>query len=443
VVEPDGVDDEADRTFVIEYLAYDPDDVASVSLYWDTDPLGFDGSAIVRDLEEDDGFGSYTWDTSGLEDGQVVYVYAIVSDGQNPQARAYGQGPLTIDRSSGPEIVEFGPSGADIPIDRPVRVTFDSEMDRPSVEAAVSVSPSLAGTFSWAGTTVEFTPGGGWEADTTYTVTVAGTAKDVMGNPLGDDKVWSFRTEEAVTPPDPPEVTIIDPTEGATVSGFYWIEGTGTRIGSGGKVEVRIDGGDWRRADGTSTWRISWDTEAEQDGQHAISARGTDGSGRTGGVHTVNVLVDNSENSPPVVEPVEDLTVEAGQEVSFTVEATDPDGDGLVYSDDTELFDINPNSGRVSFLPSDADVGTWPVEVTVDDGEDQTKTKFIITVEPKEQQESILDLLPLTTIQLVMLIALLVLVAVAGWALVRSRRGGGAGEGKDQERPHGSRGEAA
>jgi len=441
VVEPDGEDDAADRTFNIEYLAYDPDDTASVSLYWDTDAIGYDGSAIVRDLEESDGFGSYTWDTSDLEDGRVVYVYAVISDGQNPQGRAYGPGPVTIDRSTGPEIIDFGPSGADITLDRPVRVTFDSEMDHSSVEAALSVSPSLAGTFTWVSTTVEFSPGGGWEADTTYTVTVAGTARDVQNNPMGIDKVWSFRTEEATTPIDPPEVTITIPTGGATVSGFYWIEGTGTRVGSSGIVEVRIDGGDWRKADGTSTWRISWDTEMEQTGEHTISARATDSSGRTGGVKTVSVVVDNSVNSPPVVEPVEDKTVEAGNEVSFTVEATDPDGDVLVYSDDTELFDIDPASGRVSFLPSDADVGMWQVEVTVYDGVHRTKTIFILTVEPKKEQKSILDFIPLTTTQLAFLMVLLLVVVAIIWALIRSRRGGETEDGPDQDTTRSSRGE--
>jgi len=443
VVEPNGENDDADQTFSIEYLAYDPDDTASVSLSWDTDAAGFNGNTIVRDLEEDDGFGSYTWDTSDMEDGLEVYVYAVVSDGQNPQARAYGPGPVTIDHSTGPKIVDFGPSGADVALDRSVRVTFDSEMDRPSVEAAISISPSLAGTYTWTGTTVELAPGGGWEADTAYTVTVAGTARDVQGGTLGIDKVWSFRTVEATTNPDPPVVTITAPIEDETVSGFFWIDGTGTRVGASGKVEVRIDDGDWRRADGTTIWTISWDTETEQDGTHTISARGTDGSGRTGDVVAVNVLVSNVVNLSPVVEPVEDRTVEVGHDVSFKVVATDPEGKDLVYSDDTALFNINPSSGQVSFLPTDTDVGTWHVEITVWDGEHQTKTKFIITVEPKEEAELLLGFIPLTTTQLVMLLAITVLVAAVAWVAVRSRRGRDPEGDPDSIDPYGSRGEAA
>jgi serine protease AprX len=422
VLEPDGEGDLADETFTIEYLAYDPDDIATVSLYWDTDSSGFDGSPIARDLEEDDGRGIYTWDTSGMEDGATLYVYAVVSDGKNPQARSYGTGPVTIDHSQGPEIVEFGPSGDDIPLDRPVLVTFDSEMDRPSVEAALSVSPTLPGTYSWTGNTVEFSPGGGWAADTTYTVTVASTARDVSGNTLTSDKTWAFRTEEATAPPDPPRVVIVSPSEDETVSGLFWIEGTSVNVGAQGKVEVRIDGGEWSIAEGTKAWRFAWDTEKELDGEHTISARGVDGSDRSGDVDTVNVSVFNSVNSPPEVEPVEDMTVRVGQEVTFKVVASDPDGDDLVFSDDTELFDIDASSGRVFFVPREADVAIWTVEVTVDDGEHRTKAKFIITVEPKEESERLLGLIPLTLFQLAALLGVLVLILIGVWILVRSRR---------------------
>ncbi|UCC93312.1 MAG: S8 family serine peptidase, partial [Thermoplasmata archaeon] len=312
VLEPDGQGDSADQVFNIEYTAYDPDDEATVSLYWDINSVGFDGNAIVRDLPEEDGFGTYAWDTSDLEDGTVAYVYAVVSDGQNPQARAYGAGPVTIDHDTGPRMVEYGPTGGDVPLDRPIRVTFDSEMDRTSVEAAMSVVPNVAGTYSWTGTTVEYSPGGGWAGDTTYTVQVAGSAKDVLGNPMGTDQVWSFRTVPDPQPTDPPVAIITSPAEGATVSGFILIEGTGTDVGAQGRVEVRIDGGDWRTVEGTNAWRLGWDTEQELDGDHTISARGTDSSGRSGGVRTVNVTVDNAPNEPPQVEPVEDRTVQVG-----------------------------------------------------------------------------------------------------------------------------------
>ncbi|UCC92392.1 MAG: hypothetical protein JSW25_06875, partial [Thermoplasmata archaeon] len=109
--------------------------------------------------------------------------------------------------------------------------------------------------------------------------------------------------------------------------------------------------------------------------------------------------------------------------------------------DDTLLFNIDPETGRVSFTPSEIDVGEWPVEVTVWDGTHQTKTQFIITVEPQGDDESILGFIPLTTVQLLGLLVLVILVVVAGWAIARSRRREGpVGESGD-EGPAGQRGE--
>jgi len=422
VVEPDGEDDLADRSFSIEYLAYDPDDVASVSLYWDTDATGFDGNPIVRDLEEDDGFGSYLWDTSGLESGLTAYVYAVVSDGKNPQARAYGPGPVSIDHDSGPRVLDYGPAGADVGLDEPVQVTFDRQMDRPSVEAALSVSPTLPGTYSWTGNAVRFAPSGGWSGETTYSVLLDTSAEDAEGNPLADPRSWTFRTVRGTTPADPPRVTITAPAEDETVSGLVWIEGAGARVGAEGRVEVRIDGGDWWSAEGTASWRLSWDTVSVTDGAHTIYARGTDAQDRTGPVDSVNVTVANAEDLPPEVEPVDDLRVTVGEEVSFLVEASDPEGGSLSYTDDTPLFDINPSTGRVSFMPSQADVGAWTVTVIVSDGTHQTKSEFIITVEPKEGGDSLLGSIPLTATQLVIVLIFALILATAGWRVARSRR---------------------
>jgi hypothetical protein len=118
-----------------------------------------------------------------------------------------------------------------------------------------------------------------------------------------------------------------------------------------------------------------------------------------------------------------------GQEVVFRVEASDADGDALVFSDDTELFDVGPSTGRVIFIPTEEDVAIWTVEVTVDDGEDRTNAKFIITVEPKEEEDLLLGLIPLTALQLAALLGVLLLILAGAWALVRSRRGGTSGEG--------------
>ena len=43
----------------------------------------------------------------------------------------------------------------------------------------------------------------------------------------------------------------------------------------------------------------------------------------------------------------------------FDVNATDPDGDPLIYSDDTNLFNIDPISGIINFTPTNAQIGGY------------------------------------------------------------------------------------
>jgi hypothetical protein len=428
VLEPDGSGDTADLTYTIQYVARDPDDTASVSIYWDDDDGGYDGSAIVRDLDESDGPASYVWDTSGQPDGARLYIYVVVSDGQNPQARDYGNGPVTIEHQAGPRVEDHSPTGTDVSVDVPVRVTFDRDMNHAITQAATTIDPGVPGSFSWTGYTMRFEPAGGWSPNTYYTVTVSTHAQDAEGHRLDTTHQWSFTTGDPPIPPEPPVVTIVAPVEDETVAGLYWIEGTSENLGSGGVVEVRIDGEDWEEASGNEHWSLAWDTEQTFDGGHTVSARGRDKTGRTSGVFTVNVTVANSPNSPPEVEPVDDIKVTSGNRATVQVVATDPDGDDLIYSDDTDLFDINPSSGLISFTPTKDQVKVWRVTVTVWDGAVQSKVTFLVTVEEADDTSSILDMLPLTPFQLMILIA--AIVVVAGAILYRRRshdRGAGVG----------------
>lgn len=426
VLEPDGSDDEADTSFIIKYVARDPDDDASVSLYWDTDDQGYDGSVIVRDLEEVDGPGQYVWDVSGMEEGLEVYVYVVVTDGHNPQARSYGTGPVTIDHGTRPEVLVALPVGQDVLLDDPVVVTFDRQMDHSATEAATVISPNMAGTYTWSDTTMVYEPGGGWPADTEFTVTIDGSARDTLGNTLGSEYRWTFRTGRTTDPTDPPRIQITSPTEGQTVSAQVFIEGTSEELATGGVVEVRIDGMDWEEATGRALWHLTWDTTGVLDGGHTISARGVVSPGKTGPVATVNVTVRNDPGNPPSVDPVPDLTVEVGEPVSFKVVGRDTDGDALTYTDDSDLFDIHPATGEVSFTPREDQVTDWQVTVTVSDGVHQTNTKFIITVVPKEGSADLFETLPITPMQAFLgLVVLVLIVLAASLAVKRSRRRSG------------------
>jgi len=71
----------------------------SVSLYYDVDASGEDGTLIVSGLEEDpDGVGDmYSWNTTGVPDGRY-YIYGMLTDGI-VTVSSYAAGVVAIDRA--------------------------------------------------------------------------------------------------------------------------------------------------------------------------------------------------------------------------------------------------------------------------------------------------------------------------------------------------------
>jgi hypothetical protein len=86
-------------TVLIRWDDSDPDSNADVSLFYDTNASGEDGTLIVSGLKEDpDGASdTYLWDISGIPDG-TYYVYGTIDDGTS-QAASYSPFPVVIDRT--------------------------------------------------------------------------------------------------------------------------------------------------------------------------------------------------------------------------------------------------------------------------------------------------------------------------------------------------------
>jgi hypothetical protein len=75
-------------------------------------------------------------------------------------------------------------------------------------------------------------------------------------------------------------------------------------------------------------------------------------------------------NDPPSLDPVPSQYPQEDVPFELNVTAHDPDvvvGDVLTFTDDTLLFDIDPATGRIAFTPTQEQVGTWFVNVTVAD----------------------------------------------------------------------------
>lgn len=80
----------------ITWNATDPDSIATISLYYDTDNSGEDGELIVSGLQENAELSNYKWDTSGLPEGSF-YVYAVIADASSSMV-SYSTKSVLINR---------------------------------------------------------------------------------------------------------------------------------------------------------------------------------------------------------------------------------------------------------------------------------------------------------------------------------------------------------
>jgi len=98
--------------------------------------------------------------------------------------------PNVMSRFPAPNAISVAPNTV-------ISVTFNEPIDPFTINTSTltlhGASP-VSGTISYIGTTALFKPEVDLTAGTVYTVTVAGTIKDLAGNFLGAPEVWSFTT---------------------------------------------------------------------------------------------------------------------------------------------------------------------------------------------------------------------------------------------------------
>jgi hypothetical protein len=83
---------------------------------------------------------------------------------------------------------------------------------------------------------------------------------------------------------------------------------------------------------------------------------------------TITVM---NANDPPAVDAIPPQTAAEDATFNYQVNATDPDlkwgQDNLTFADDTDLFNIDPRTGAISFTPTGAQTGIKRVTITVKD----------------------------------------------------------------------------
>jgi len=81
------------------------------------------------------------------------------------------------------------------------------------------------------------------------------------------------------------------------------------------------------------------------------------------------VLTIINVNRPPVLTPIGNKVILEDTFFFLDVQAQDPDGDDVIFSDNTSLFDINPSNGVITFTPKNFQVGDHYINISVTDGE--------------------------------------------------------------------------
>ena len=92
-----------------------------------------------------------------------------------------------------------------------------------------------------------------------------------------------------------PRCTITSPANGTLVRGSVQVCGTAQK-GSEPltMVQVRLDGGDWKFADGLENWTLTLETTLLEDGEHTVYARASDANQSSENA-SVKILVRNPD----------------------------------------------------------------------------------------------------------------------------------------------------
>lgn len=176
----------------------------------------------------------------------------------------------------------------------PITLKFNKPMDTTSVQNAFSVTPSVAGAFSWnaSRTEMSFTPGGlGFTALTTNVIRLGTNAADSVDGKafFAPFETFFVTAASSVTDTVPPVVTLDLPLPGTTISGPVVVSGTAADNVAVAQVEVRLDSGDWYDATGTTGWNFFINTSNALNGTRQLSARSQDSSGNFSTVATASV----------------------------------------------------------------------------------------------------------------------------------------------------------
>ena len=189
---------------------------------------------------------------------------------------------------------------------------------------------------------------------------------------------------------NPPSVSILSPTNLATVNGTVATSATATDAVGVSSVKFFVDG-TLKATDDDAPYQYNWDTSGETNGAHTLRAEATDGAGATSFAE-ITVTVDSEAPVVAITSPADQAAVNGVVPVAAT--ATDSSGianvkffvDGALRTTDTGApYGFNWNTA-----PETAGVHTLRAEAT-DGGGSMSSSEITVTVDRAPPTVSILS----------------------------------------------------
>jgi len=206
---------------------------------------------------------------------------------------------------------------------------------------------------------------------------------------------------------NPPDVSITNPSEGATISGTVSVAAAASDDNSVTQVEFFVDGSSIGvDSDGSDGWSVNWNTAAGGDGGYALTAIATDDAAQPSSLSDpVNVTVNNSTGGAGthagdldgsstnqgrtwtaivaiVVHDGSHATVGSGLTVSGTWSSGGPGGVCVTDSSgscDVSVAGIRKNNGTVTFEVTSVSAGDYNAGANHDPDGDSDGTSITVS----------------------------------------------------------------
>ena len=142
--------------------------------------------------------GSFEWETDRVltwtpSEFQYSTTYTVSVGGESRGGDPIAAAEWSFTTRSQPKVVKAQPAGKSLRLDSSVRIGFEREVDRNSVENAFHIEPAVAGTFDWENDLVVTWMPSRLEYSTTYALSAGGESID--GDPVIPHE-WAFSTQD-------------------------------------------------------------------------------------------------------------------------------------------------------------------------------------------------------------------------------------------------------